>query len=62
MSSDVTLNELNHMHRMIAELVLADPVYLPIFERIEHELATWRSRDDAIERARALLVGYKAAV
>lgn len=61
MSSDVTLNELNHMRRVVAELILADSVYLPIFERIEHELATWQSRDRAIDRARVLLAGYKAA-
>lgn len=61
MSSTVTLNELHMLHRITANLLLEDPVYLPLFERIERELAAWRSKDDAISRARALAANYKAA-
>jgi hypothetical protein len=61
MSAPVTLSELQSMHRMAAAMVIADPVYLPIFERIEHELATFEAQGDAINRARAIAARYKAA-
>ena len=60
MSEPVTLSDLQRMHRMAAALVVADPVYLPIFERIEHELAAFEARGDAISRARAIAVRHKA--
>lgn len=60
MSSPVTLAELQAMHRKAAALVVADPVYLPIFERIEHELATFEAKDDAISRARAIALRQRA--
>ena len=37
----------------MAVLVLHDPVYLPIFERIEKEIALLSDQDDTISRARA---------
>ncbi|MEQ6203335.1 hypothetical protein ABMC88_09785 [Sulfitobacter sp. HNIBRBA2951] len=39
----------------VALLVVEDPVYVPVFERLEQELADIRSRDDAVERARQFL-------
>ena len=42
------------MHRMAAALVVADPVYLPVFERFE-------TTGDAISRARAIAARHKAA-
>ena len=60
MSSPVTLSDLQEMHRKAAVLVLADPVYLPIFERIEHELAAYEAQGDAIARARAVAARYRA--
>lgn len=50
----VTLADLHQMHEKTALLVLADPVYLPIFQRIEHELAARTQQQDAISRARAV--------
>lgn len=50
----VTLADLCSMHRKAALLVLADPVYLPIFQRIERELATRTQEQDAISRTRAV--------
>ena len=41
-------------------LVVADPVYLPIFQRIEDELATYQTSQDAISRARAIAASQKA--
>jgi hypothetical protein len=61
MPSPVTLQELHNMHRMAAALVVADPVYLPIFERVEAELAATRNHEDAISRARAIAARQRAA-
>lgn len=61
MSPKVTLDELQKMHRMAATLVINDPAYLPIFERIEQELAILHNKDDAISRARAIADLHKAA-
>ena len=60
MSEPVTLSDLQKMHRMAAALVVADPVYLPIFERIERELAVLDAHGDAISRARAIAARHKA--
>ncbi len=60
MPEPVTLSDLQKMHRMAAALVIADPVYLPIFERIEHELAVFEAKGDAISRARAIAALHKA--
>ena len=60
MSGPVILSDLQKMHRMAAALVIADSVYLPIFERIEHELAVFEAVDDAISRARAIAALHKA--
>ncbi|AMY69050.1 hypothetical protein [Frigidibacter mobilis] len=61
MSAPVTLSDLQKMHRMAAALVVADPIYLPIFERIEHELATYEAKTDAVSRAHAVAARHKAA-
>lgn len=60
MSEPVILSDLQKMHRMAAVLVIADPVYLPIFERLEHELAVFEAKDDAISRARAIAALHRA--
>jgi len=60
MPAPVTLPELQKMHRMAATLVISDPTYLPVFERIEHELATYDAKDDAISRARAIAARQRA--
>ena len=60
MPEPVTLPELQKMHRMAAALVVADPVYLPLFERIELELAAHQAKDDAISRARAIAACHRA--
>lgn len=44
----------------VAALVIEDPVYLPVFERIEREIALFEKRDDAVSRARAIAERYKA--
>ena len=39
----------------IAALIIDDPVYLPIFERLEREIELERNRADTMARARAVL-------
>ena len=39
----------------VAQLVIEDPTYIPVFERLEQELADIRTRADAIDRARQYL-------
>ncbi|MGJ8598076.1 hypothetical protein [Sulfitobacter sp.] len=39
----------------VALLVVEDPTFIPVFERLERELADIRSRNEAIERARQFL-------
>lgn len=60
MPAPITLAELQKMHRMAAALVVTDPVYLPLFERVEHELAIFEAGDDAISRARAIAARQRA--
>lgn len=59
-AAPVTLSELQRMHRMAAALVVADPVYLPLFERIEYELAVCHAKGDAITNARAIAALHRA--
>lgn len=51
---NVDLKILKDMHRKAALLVLRDPVYLPIFERIECEIAALEAEGDVVSRARAV--------
>ena len=39
----------------VAQLVVEDPTFIPVFERLEQELADIQSQNDAIERARKYL-------
>ena len=61
MSGPVTLEELQKMHQMASVLVIADRTYLPIFLRIEQELAVLQADEDTISRARAVAALYSAA-
>ncbi len=48
------MKSLQSAHRKMAVLVLHDPVFLPIFERIEKEIAALSDQRDAISRARVV--------
>ena len=61
-SRPVTDAELHQMHRQAANLVLADPVYLPLFERLEREIVACAAQQDAISRARAIVATQKLIV
>jgi len=39
----------------VAQLVVVDPTFIPVFERLGRELANIPSQNDAVDRARALL-------
>ncbi|UVK39957.1 hypothetical protein LHFGNBLO_001372 [Mesorhizobium sp. AR10] len=48
---------LRKAHSTVAKLVIADPVYLPIFDRLEAEIATTEAKlisGDPIAKARAI--------
>ena len=55
------LDRLRAAHTTVAKLVVVDFAYLPIFQRLEAELAVEEARlsGDAIAYARALLVARK---
>ncbi len=62
MSADfVTLEELIAARTKVAKLVLMDRVYLPIFARLEREIATLEAETDLIARARAVVQIHNAA-
>jgi len=48
------------MHQKAAKLVLADPAYLPIFERIEREISVLTTHQDLISRVRAIAAGARS--
>lgn len=58
----VTIDKLRWAHAAIAKLVLTEPMALPIFERLDHELraAEAIAADDPIAAARAMLSAQNA--
>jgi hypothetical protein len=42
---------------LVARLVIEDPVYIPIFKRIEAEIARAVEEEDVISRARKIVNG-----
>jgi hypothetical protein len=61
----VTLVRLERALAAISYAILLDgPVYAPIMERLEREIAAWHAKDDIVSRARqhlAQLQGQAAA-
>jgi hypothetical protein len=51
---DIEMERLRAALLTVAKLVDADPVYLPLFERLEIEIALDKSMGDAITRARLI--------
>lgn len=53
----ITRDQLERALRVVAEIVAAPGgvVYLPIFERLECELAAMDQADNAMDRARAMM-------
>jgi hypothetical protein len=61
-SREVTPERIRRAHTMAAKLVLRDPIFMPIFERLETEVRALDAQrsDDPISRARAALSVHKA--
>jgi hypothetical protein len=60
---DVTLERLEHALAAISYAVLLDgPVYAPILDRLEREIATMRANEDVVSRARAHLEKFSGSV
>ncbi|MBN8294581.1 hypothetical protein JI664_21590 [Rhodobacter sp. NTK016B] len=55
--SDISLDRVQHLHLVAAELASRDTAFLPIFERMEVELAEAQARaaSDPISQARLRL-------
>ena len=60
MPKPVSLSDLQKMHRMAAALMIKDPIYQPLFERVEYEISVFEGQGDAVSRARALLQSQRA--
>lgn len=59
---EVTLEQLLQEQAAVAYCMVKDgPVYAPIFERYEREIAALIARDDAMSRARRILEGQAAS-
>jgi hypothetical protein len=60
-SNEVTLEQLLQEQAAVAYCMMLDgPVYAPVFERYEREIAALLARDDAMSRARRILEGHAA--
>ena len=52
----MTLADAEELRRAVAAAIVADgPVYAPLFERLEQEIAARRRAGDVMERAKALM-------
>ena len=57
---EVDIARLEHALETVAELLLDNPAYTPIFERLEAELAAARTREDTRSRALDLIRAARA--
>ena len=56
------LQRLNNALAKVVELVIDNPIYLPIFDRIELELASLDAQTSAVSRARAIAARSQRAL
>ena len=57
-NDEVTLEQVLQEQAAVAYCMAMDgPVYAPVLERYEREIAALRARDDAVSRARRILEG-----
>lgn len=57
-------SDLLRLHRArdkVAKLVVADPAYAPIFQRLDAEIAEAEAADDIVARARAMAQNARGA-
>jgi hypothetical protein len=56
----ITIERIERSLALCARLVVLDgPVVIPLFERLERELAAARAEQDTVERAKRLLESYR---
>lgn len=55
----MNVDELVRLRAAVAKLVVENPAYAPIFERLEIEITSLEA-SDPVARARAILAGQKA--
>ncbi|MDH2353300.1 hypothetical protein QCM80_21945 [Bradyrhizobium sp. SSUT112] len=61
MNEEVTVERLERALAVCAHLVVRDgPTAVPLFERLERELAAMRQTEDAMGRAKRLLESYSS--
>jgi hypothetical protein len=59
-NEEVTLARLERALATVAYAILLDgPIYAPILERLEREIAAWHAREDVVSRARQYLTQFK---
>lgn len=58
--AQITITRLQAAYAKVAALVVHDPVYIPIFERLDAEIAAFETAGDIVARARAVLNRQKA--
>jgi hypothetical protein len=57
---EVTLDRLEHALAAISYAILLDgPVYAPVLDRLEREIAAMRASEDAVSRARKYLKRFR---
>jgi hypothetical protein len=56
-SRTITLAEIKEAHHKAAQLVMIDHVYLPIFDRLEREIADHEKASSLFDRAKAIANG-----
>ena len=56
----IPLDKLREYQALAAEMLLLDIRYLPIFKRMESEIARALEEQEAIDRARAVSEAYRA--
>ena len=59
-SNEITLERLERALATISYAILLDgPIYAPILERLEREIAAWHASEDVVSRARQYLGQFK---
>lgn len=56
----ISMERLKGSHRKVAAMVAVDPAFVPIFLRLEQEIAAMEARDDVLERARRIAADQRA--
>ena len=56
-ANNVSIEELRKAHHTVAQLVLMDRAYVPIFKRLIDEIAEWEVELDLVAQARAIVNG-----